>query len=377
MPDLLLSMGVQSVSDAALWGGLLATLYALMQLLCSPLLGALSDRFGRRPVMLSSLFAMAIDYVVLSAASALWVLLVGRAIAGIMGATYATASAYIADVSPPAERARRFGFIGAVFGLGFVMGPALGGLVGEWHVRGPFMLAAVLAAANGLLAYFYFSETLPVASRRLFSWRRANPFGALRRALSLPALRWLLVGYLLLELGNHVYPSVWSYWSKSTFNWSVTMIGISLAAYGIGLVVVQGTLVRPVVKRLGEPRTILVGLTMGALAAFSFGFAGVDWLVFALIPFAALSDLAGPALTSLMSARVEANEQGELQGVLASLTALASVAMPPLATYLFYTFTREAALLHFPGAPFVLSGLFIAVAIPLMWRTLFRNPGVT
>ena len=169
MPDLLLSMGVQSVSDAALWGGLLATLYALMQLLCSPLLGALSDRFGRRPVMLSSLFAMAIDYVVLSAASALWVLLVGRAIAGIMGATYATASAYIADVSPPAERARRFGFIGAVFGLGFVMGPALGGLVGEWHVRGPFMLAAVLAAANGLLAYFYFSETLPVASRRLFS----------------------------------------------------------------------------------------------------------------------------------------------------------------------------------------------------------------
>ena len=194
MPELLMSLGIEQISEAALWGGIMATVYALMQFLFAPLLGNLSDRYGRRPVMLISLAAMAIDYAVLSFAGGLWVLIVGRTIAGICGATHATASAYIADISSNAERAKRFGQLGAVFGLGFVFGPALGGLVGEWHVRAPFMLAAGLAAANFLFGYFYLPESLPIEKRRPFDSSRANPFRAIARALKLPAINTLLFG---------------------------------------------------------------------------------------------------------------------------------------------------------------------------------------
>ena len=373
MPDLLLSLGLDDIGSAALWGGALSTLYALMQFLCAPLLGALSDRYGRRVVMLSSLAAMAVDYVVLTLAGTLWLLLLGRAIAGVAGATYGTATAYIADVSAPTERAKRFGLVGACFGLGFVLGPAIGGAVGELHVRAPFLVAALLAAANFALALFFLRESLPPARRRAFEWRRANPLGALRRALGLPALRWLMVGYFLFSLGNHVYPVIWSFWSKHTFGWSVGTIGGSLALYGIAMAFVQGVLIRPSVQRLGEARTVAAGLAVGACAAAGFGLIESAWIAFALIPFAALSDVASPALTGLMANRVGDDEQGELQGVLASLMAIASVAAPPLASGLFYRFTAADAPAQLPGAPFLMAGLLIAAAIPLMWRSLFTD----
>ncbi|MEM7405012.1 MAG: MFS transporter [Pseudomonadota bacterium] len=372
MPDLLLSLGSETVANAALWGGVLSTLYAAMQFLFSPLLGALSDRFGRRPIMLTSLLAMAIDYVILSFAGGLVILLVGRAVAGVAGATYATATAYIADVSDTTERARRFGLVGAVFGLGFVLGPALGGLVGEWHVRAPFMLAAALAALNWLLAIWFLPESLPRELRRPFEWHRANPIGALVRALALTRLRWLFTGFLLFTLGNHVYVTIWSFWGKATFGWSVGTIGISLAMYGLGMAIVQGAMVRPVVARLGEARTIVVGLVFGAAAGFGFGFVTVGWIALALIPLAALSELAVPALTSMMSNRVGDDEQGELQGVLASLTAVAAVLMPPVATGLFYAFTHPASSISLPGAPFLLVLLLVGLCIPVMWRSLFE-----
>ena len=375
MPDLLLSLGLEDIGEAALWGGALATLYALMQFLCSPLLGALSDRYGRRMVMLCSLAAMAVDYAILSVAGGLWVLLIGRAVAGAAGATYGTATAYIADVSKPADRARRFGLVGAVFGLGFVLGPALGGAVGELHVRAPFMLAAVMAASNFVLAVIFLRESLPLSRRRAFDWRRANPLGAMRRALGLPALRWLLVGYFLFALGNHVYPVIWGYWSKFTFGWSVGTIGLSLATYGVAMALVQGGLIRPSVSWFGEARTVAGGLVIGAVVAVGFAFIDAGWMAFALTPIAALSDLATPALTGLMANRVADDEQGELQGVLASLMAVASVLAPPMASGLFYRFTASEASWHLPGAPFLLSALLIALAVPLMWRSLFpRSP---
>lgn len=367
MPDLLLSLGIESVSDAALWGGLLSTLYALAQFLCAPLLGNLSDRFGRRPVMLVALAAMTVDYAILSVAGGLTVLLIGRALAGAAGATYATASAYVADITSAQERASRFGKIGAVFGLGFVLGPALGGIVGEWHVRAPFMLAALMAGANFIFGFIALPESLPVDRRRPFSLARANPFSALKRAFALPGLRGLLVAYLLFNLGNHVYPSVWAYWSKTAFGWSVGTIGLSLAAYGIAMASVQGGLVQPAIAWMGERRTVLVGLALGVVAAVGYGVIDAGWMAFALIPIVASSDLAAPALTSLMANRVGDDEQGELQGILVSLAALAAVITPPIATAMFYRFTADGQF-YLPGAPYFLAAVVIALAIPLAWR---------
>lgn len=370
MPELLLSLGVQDIGAAALWGGVLATVYAAMQFIFAPILGNLSDRFGRRPVLLAALAAMALDYAILCLADTLALLFLGRAVAGICGATHATANAYVADISSPAERARRFGQLGAVFGLGFVFGPALGGLVGEWHVRAPFALAAALAAANFFFGYLYLPESLPPERRRAFSFGRANPLGALGRSLRLPALNTLLLGYLLFALGNHVYPVVWSYWGKASFGWSAQTIGLSIAAYGVCMAVAQGLLLQRVINRFGEPRAVIIGLCTAAFGAFCFGFVEASWLAFSLLPLAALSELAAPALSAIMANRVGEDEQGELQGILTSLMALTNVLAPAIYTGLFYAFTTTAAPVQWPGAPFVLAALFVAGVLPIAWRNL-------
>lgn len=370
MPELLLSLGLHEISEAALWGGVMATVYALMQFLFAPLLGNLSDHYGRRPIMLISLAAMAIDYTILSFAGGLTVLIIGRAIAGICGATHATATAYVADVTSSSERAKRFGQLGAVFGLGFVFGPALGGIVGEWHVRAPFMLAALLAAANFIFGYVKLPESLPVEKRRAFTLKRANPFTAISRMMKLPALNTLLLGYLIFALGNHVYPVIWSYWGKATFGWSAQTIGLSVAAYGVCIALSQGFLMHRVMARFGEAKTVIIGLTTGVIGAFIFGFINITWMAFALLPMAALSELASPALTAIMANRVGDDEQGELQGILTSLMAVTNIISPALYTGLFYYFTAATAPIWLPGAPFLLGSLLVALVLPVIWHSL-------
>jgi len=369
MPELLKTLGEFSIGEAALWGGALSMLYALLQFLCAPLLGALSDQYGRRPVLLIGLAALTLDYAILSVAGGLAVLLVGRAIAGAAGATYATASAVIADITPEADRAARFGMVGATFGLGFVLGPVLGGLVAEWHVRAPFMLAALLAGLNLIFGALTFPETLPRESRRPLVWRAANPFRALYAALSLPGLSTLLIAFGLFHLANHVYPTLWAFWGNARFDWSPAMIGITLATYGSLMALVQGGLVGPAVSRFGEWRIAVWGCAMGLVAALGFAFVEVSWMVFPLIAVAALSDLAPPALTSLMSRQVTGSEQGALQGVLTALTALTAVLTPPIVTGLFYLSTSPARAVPLPGAPFLVTSALLAITIWVLCRS--------
>ncbi len=370
MPELLKTLGEFSIGEAALWGGALSMLYALLQFLCAPLLGALSDQYGRRPVLLIGLAALTIDYAILSLAGGLVVLLIGRAIAGAAGATYATASAVIADITPEADRAARFGLVGATFGLGFVLGPVLGGLVAEWHVRAPFMLATALAGMNLLFGALTFPETLPAQSRRPLTWRAANPFLALKAALSLPGLSTLLIAFGLFHLANHVYPTLWAFWGTARFDWSPAMIGITLATYGSLMAVVQGGLIGPAVSRFGEWQIAIWGCVMGVVAALGFAFVHISWMVFPLIALAALSDLAPPALTSLMSRQVSGSEQGALQGVLTAITALTAVLTPPIVTGLFYFSTSEARETPLPGAPFLVTAALLILTIWVLSKSL-------
>lgn len=368
MPELLKTLGEFSIGEAALWGGALSMLYALLQFLCAPLLGGLSDQYGRRPVLLIGLAALTLDYAILSVAGGLFVLLVGRAVAGAAGATYATASAVIADITPESERAARFGLVGATFGVGFVLGPVLGGLVAEWHVRAPFMLAAVLAGLNLLFGALTFPETLPASARRPLDRRAANPFRALHAALAMPGLTTLLTAFALFHLANHVYPTLWAFWGNARFDWSPAMIGITLATYGCLMAIVQGVLVGPVVARFGEWRVAVWGCVMGACAATGFAVVNISWMVFPLIAVAALSDLAPPALTSLMSRQVSESKQGALQGVLSAITALTAVLTPPLVTGLFYVATAPERTAPLPGAPYGITALLLVCTVWVLRR---------
>lgn len=273
MPDLLRELAQLDISGAALWGGYLAFAYALMQFVFSPLVGALSDRFGRRPVLLVSLAALAVDYVIMALAPTLWLLFVGRLLAGIAGATYSTATAYIDDVTPRAQRSAAFGLVGAGFGVGFVLGPALGGLMGELGTRAPFWAAAAVAAANFCYGWLVVPESLAPEKRRAFDWRRAHPFGALRQAARVPAVKWMLIAFFLYSLSHHVYPAVWAYYTKEKFAWSNAEVGISLAAVGLGFAIVQGVLMRPILRVLGEVGAVFAGLALNVIGMLAFGFA--------------------------------------------------------------------------------------------------------
>lgn len=361
MPDLIREVTGGGLSQAALWGGVLTTTFAAMQFIFGPVLGALSDRFGRRPVLLTSLVVMALDYVVMALAGSLWLLLVGRVVGGITAATHSSASAYIADISKPAERAARFGLIGAGFGAGFVLGPLIGGLLGEYGTRAPFWAAAGLAAANALLGWIVLRETLPRANRRAFDWRRANPLGALRQLGALPGIRPLLMVYFLYHLAFATYPSVWAYFGQAQLGWSPTMIGLSLGVFGVLMVLVQAGAIRLILRQLGESGTVVLG-HLSALAGFVFlGFASSGGLVLGLTVLAALAGVIPPALQGIMSARVAADAQGELHGALSSATALSMILSPLVMTAIFARYTGPATPIYLPGAPFLLAaGLTVA-----------------
>lgn len=370
MPDLIEEVQAADLSRAALWGGVLATTFAVMQFLFSPLVGSLSDRFGRRPVLLISLTVMALDYVVMALAGSIWLLFLGRVVGGISAATGSTASAYMADISAPKDRAANFGLIGAGFGLGFVLGPVAGGLLAEFGTRVPFWAAAGLAAGNVAFGWFVVKETVTRANRRPVVWRRANPLGAVRHLGHLPGIRRLLAVYFLYHLAFAVYPSVWSYFGKAQFNWSPSMIGLSLALFGVAMALVQGLLIRPVLKQFGERGTVLLGYIFSVATFFLIATVTSSTVILILTPMAALAGVIPAALQGIMSQAVAQNAQGELQGVLTSASALAMVVAPLVMTATFAAFTAPNTFAYFPGAPFLLSMVLtlIAVSIFIRWQ---------
>ncbi len=362
--------GDSSVSHAATYGGLLTFAYAIMQFLFAPVLGNLSDQYGRRPVLLFSLFGFGIDYLLLSFAPSIAWLFVGRMIAGITGASFTTATAYIADISTPENRAQNFGMIGAAFGLGFVIGPMLGGLLGEIGPKIPFFVAAGLALINWLYGYFILPESLDKNLRRPFEWRRANPLGSLLQLKKYPAVSGLVVSFVLIYLAAHAVQSNWSFFTIEKFKWSPKMIGISLGLVGLLVGGVQGGLVRIVNPKIGNEKSIYLGLALYSLGLLLFAFASESWMMFVfLVPYC-LGGIAGPALQSLISGSVPKNEQGELQGALTSLISATSIVGPLMMTNLFSYFTNSSAPFYFPGAAFLLGAIFMIMACIWSYRAL-------
>ena len=370
MPSLLTELTSLPVSDAARWGGALSVVYALMQFGFGPTLGNLSDRFGRRPVLLVSMFAMAVDYLVMALSWHLAVLFLGRVLSGVAGATFSAASAYIADVSSKEDRAKNFGLVGAGFGVGFVLGPMIGGFLGEYGPRAPFYAAAALSFINFLFGYFVLPETLREENRRAFDWKRANPLGALKQISQYPAVRTLLLAVFLFDIAHYVYPAVWSYYVEEVFAWTPGDIGLSLAFVGVGFAFVQGYLIRVLEPKLGPGRTLMAGLSANLLAFAGLAVASSGWQVYAMVSFAALGALATPAFTGLMSNRIPDNAQGELQGLISSAAGLSMVVSPFVMTQVFSHFSGPDAAISFPGAPFALAWILILasmlIALPFM-----------
>ncbi|NOR29480.1 MAG: MFS transporter [Sulfitobacter sp.] len=371
MPDLIEEVRAADLSQAALWGGVLATTFAVMQFLFSPLVGSLSDRFGRRPILLISLTVMALDYVLMALAGSVWLLLLGRVIGGISAATAATASAYMADISAPKDRAANFGLVGAGFGAGFVLGPVAGGFLAEFGTRVPFWAAAMLAASNVAFGWFVLKETIAPENARPLAWRRANPLGAVKHLGELPGIKRLLLVYFLYHLAFAVYPSVWSFFGKAQFDWSPSMIGGSLALFGLSMAIVQAGVIRPVLKHLHERGTVFVGFVFSVVTFFLIATVTSGTAVLILTPMAAIAGVIPVALQGIMSQAVAQNAQGELQGVLTSTSALAMVIAPLAMTGTFAAFTAPGAAIYFPGAPFLLSLLLtlIAISVFIRWRS--------
>ncbi len=364
------------ISKASQYGGWLTFAYAFIQFLFAPVLGNLSDKYGRRPVLLLSLLGFGIDYLFLSFAPSIGWLFVGRIIAGITGASFTTASAYIADISTPDNRAQNFGMIGAAFGLGFILGPMIGGLLGELGARVPFFVAAGLALLNCAYGYFVLPESLSKENRRNFEWRRANPIGSLLQLKKYPAVAGLIISMILIYIAGHAVQSNWSFFNIERFGWSPKMIGISLGIVGLLVGGVQGGLVRVINPRIGNEKSIYVGLGLYALGLLLFAFASEGWMMFVfLIPYC-LGGIAGPALQSIISGHVPPNEQGELQGALTSLMSATSIIGPPLMTNLFAYFTHKEAPVYFPGAAFFLGALLMMASTYYAYKALHtKNNG--
>lgn len=359
-----------NISKVALFGGLLTFSYAIMQFLFAPVLGNLSDKYGRRPVLLFSLLGFGLDYLLLAFAPSIGWLFVGRIIAGITGASMTTASAYIADISTPETRAQNFGMIGAAFGLGFIVGPMIGGLLGEMGPRIPFFVAAGLALLNAAYGYFVLPESLEANNRRSFEWKRANPISSLKNLSRFPAVAGLIVSFFLIYIASHAVQSNWSYFNIEKFKWTPKMIGISLAVVGVLVSLVQGVLVRFVNPKIGNERSVYVGLGLYTIGLILFGLASQSWMMFAfLIPYC-LGGISGPGLQAIISGSVPANEQGELQGSLTSIISITSIVGPLIMSNLFAFFTGPIAPFYFPGAPFMLAALLMLLSCFFAYKAL-------
>jgi len=365
MPALLKELGNTGVSTAAIWGGLLATSFAFMQFCFGPLLGNLSDSYGRRPVLLVSLFVMVIDYLIMGYATSIWVLFIGRLVVGVTAATHSTAMAYMADISKNNEKAQNFGLIGAAFGIGFVLGPLLGGVLGEFSSRAPFFAAAGLAFLNLCLGYFVLPETIADKNKRPFNLYRANPVSALRQLRRINGVGRLLLILFIYDVAFYVYPAIWSYWSEEKFGWGPIQIGYSFAAFGLCMAFTQGYLMKKIIRYIGENKTIKITLYINIISFFCIAFITDSWMIWVLIPVISLGVIIGPALQGLMSQAVPDNQQGELQGLLTSITAIGMIISPLLMTFTFGFFTGVGNYLYFPGSPFIISFILVILCIIL------------
>lgn len=373
LPELLMEVGKISLAEATRTGGVLFVTYALLQFLFGPLMGALSDQVGRRPIILVSLAAFAIDYAFMALAPSLLLLFVGRAIAGIAGAVYAPANAFAADITPPDQRAAIFGRLGAAFGLGFIIGPALGGLVGELGPRAPFLLAAALSGANLVFGFFVLPESLPAEKRRKLDWKRANPLGGLLALGRYGGVLGIILAYFIFSLAFNVYPGTWSYYTEAKFGWSSSMIGLSLMCTGVFMALVQFVLTGPIIRRIGEPNAAIASAVIAIIGCVAYAFIPYGWLVFAVQPIVSLQALCFPSFNALVSKPVSASEQGALQGVMGSMTALGSVFGPIMLTQTLAAFTEPGAPIYFPGAAFILAAALMAVSLAALIVELQRQ----
>ncbi|MCH2075766.1 MAG: TCR/Tet family MFS transporter [Rhodobacteraceae bacterium] len=375
LPTLIREITGADLGQAAVWGGIMTTIFAGMQFIFGPIVGSLSDRYGRRPILLGSLFVVAVDFVIMGMAQAMWLLILTRVIGGIATSTQSTAAAFIADISPPEKRAANFGLIGAAFGVGFVLGPFIGGALGEFGPRMPFFAAAALAAINMVFGYFVLPETVSREKRRPFDLKRANPFGAFKSVGKLEDVQRLLVIAFLYEFAFIVYPVVWAYFTPERFGWSEWMVGVSLGTFGISIAIVQGFLIRIIIPKLGVRATILYGFIFNTGIFIALAFITNGWLVLALTPISALGAVVVPALQGMMSQRAGDDQQGELQGVITSAKALALIISPLVMTQLFFLFTREGGTYQ-PGAPFLLSAALVLACL-IVFVTRKRRTDVT
>ena len=372
-PKLISGLIHGNLSDASRYGGWLGFSYAIMQFLFAPILGNLSDKYGRRPVLLFSLFGFGIDYLLQGFAPNIFWLFIGRSIAGITGGSFTTAAAYIADVSTPEKRAQNFGMIGAAFGIGFIVGPVIGGLLGQFGERVPFFAAAALALLNWLYGYFVLPESLAKENRRPFEWKRANPMGALKQLQKYPAVAGLVASIALLYVAGHAVQSTWSYYTMHKFAWDAKMVGYSLGFVGLTIGLVQGLLIRVIIPKLGNEKSVYIGLILYAVGFLLFAFATKTWMMYAfMIPYS-LGGIAGPSLQGIISAHVPPNEQGELQGALTSLMSATAIIGPLIMTNLFAYFTSAAAPVDFPGAAMLLGAILSVISAILAYKTLIHE----
>lgn len=382
MPQLIMQITGEPLSRAAQWGGYLTVVYAFMQFIMMPVIGGLSDRFGRRPVLLTSLGAYSFDFFIMAIAPTMGVIVAARLLAGAFAATFSTANAYIADISPPEKRAANFGLMGAAFGLGFIIGPAIGGFLGEHYgPRSPFFFVAAMGAINFIFGLFVLPETLPAKDKRKFEWRRANAFGNFKQFAQYPIMLPIAGVLFLSQIAHWTYPSVWAYYAGEKFAWTPSAIGASLMFVGLTSAIVQGGLTRIIVPKIGERASALFAMSVTTVAYLGFAMANSVLAVYALIAFSALGGLAQPALQGIMSRTMPPNAQGELQGAIAAVLSISMVLGPFLMTQIFSAFSSpgevfkifnitilpNGAPFYFPGAPFIFAAFLEVIALGVLF----------
>jgi len=369
LPKLIEELSGGNLPEASLIGGRLLMLYAIMQFIFSPILGGLSDRYGRRPILLISLLGLGLDYFLLAGAPSITWLVVGRLIAGIGGASFTTASAYIADITPPEKRAQNFGLIGMAFGIGFIIGPLVGALFSHIDLRAPFVAAGVLSLLNFFYGLFFIPESLQKENRRTFDWKRANPLGTFINLKRYPQIIGLIIGLFILFIAGKTIETIWGFYNMFKFNWNEAEIGYSLAFVGVLVGLVQGGLIRWFIPKYGQIKSIFYGIIFYAFGLACFAFATHSWMMYAaLIPYC-LGGLCGPAIQGLISNQIPNNEQGEIQGVFTALMSISAIISPTLMSRLFYEFSKEDAELFFPGAPFALSAVLSVAGALIIWKS--------
>lgn len=373
IPGLIEELIHGNISDASKYGGWLTFAYAFMQFICAPVLGGLSDKYGRRPVLLASLFGMGVDYIFLAFAPTIFWLFIGRILSGVTGASMTAAMAYIADVSPAEKRAQNFGLLGMAFGIGFIAGPAIAAVASKFGIRAPFYIAAALSLLNCIYGYFVLPESLSKEHRRPFTWARANPLGSLRHISRYGNIYSLMGACVLVSIAGHAMQSTWTYFTMLKFEWTEEQVGYSLSFVGLLLAIVQGGLIRIVLPKIGQQRAIYIGFVLYIIGFVLFGLASTGWMMYAILVPYCLGGISGPSLQGIMSNNVPPTEQGELQGALASMISITNIIGPLLMTGLFYFFTNEHRPFLFPGAPFFLGALLMTASLFLVIRSFRKN----